>query len=165
MVYVEESLNEWGCGEQDFAIFQTQDLCSQLQCCPNQGGFWPELTRFLKYLPLCKTYMLMQKQQSVLPGKTKRKERKAFWMNFACERVLRKYWRMLMREAHCRMFPKHKETCALNIEESSGTVYLPAASHRLQISSNNLTCHFMVWYFCGTWKPQTPNTSDTHRTI
>lgn len=95
----------------------------------------------------------------------KREERKAFWMNFACERVLRKYWRMLMREAHCRMFPKHKETCALNIEESSGTVYLPAASLRLQISTNNLTCHFMVWYFCGTWKPQTPNTWDTHRTI
>ena len=58
----------------------------------------------------------------------------------------------------CQMFPKHWETCALNIEESSGTVYLLAASHKFQISSNNLTCHFMVRYFCETWKPQTPNT-------
>lgn len=93
-------------------------------------------------------------------------KKKAFWMNvcvWAC--ALRKCRKILMHEAHCGMFPKHWETCALNIEESSGTVYLPATSHRFQISSNNLTCHFMVWYFCETWKPQSPNPSDAHKTI
>lgn len=54
------------------------------------------------------------------------------------------------------MFPKHWETCALDIEECSGTVYLPAASHKFQINSINSTSHFMVRYFCETWKLKRP---------
>lgn len=54
------------------------------------------------------------------------------------------------------MFPKHWETCALDIEEGSGTVYLPAASHKFQINSVNSSFHFMVRYFCETWKLKHP---------
>lgn len=53
-------------------------------------------------------------------------------------------WRMVK---NWKMFPKHWETWAFNIEESSGSVYFPAARRWFQISSNNLTCHFMMWYF------------------
>lgn len=63
------------------------------------------------------------------------------------------FGKMLMREARCRTFPKHWETRAFNIEESSGTVYLPAARHRFRISFNNFTFHFLMW---NLKKPQTP---------
>lgn len=123
-------------------------------------GFWAELNQVFAIFTIMPEPYVNTKRQGVVPQKRKLLK----WMlrvNVQC----RKRRKMLMLEAHCGKFPKHWQTCALNIEESSGTVYLPAASHRFQISSNNLTCHFMVWYFCETWRPQTPNTSDTRKTI
>lgn len=76
-----------------------------------------------------------------------------------CVRALCKHRKLLMHEVHCRMFPKHCETYASNIDGSSGTVYLEAAGHRIQLSSNNLTCHFMVWCFCEMCKR--PSAADT----
>lgn len=72
--------------------------------------------------------------------------------------------KMLTREARCRMFPKHWETRAFNIEESSGNVYLPATRHRFRISCNNFTCHFWC-EILGNQETTNTNSPETHNLL
>lgn len=75
------------------------------------------------------------------------KKKLSGWILCANVCALQMFGKMLLREARCRAFPKHWETWASNIEESSGTVYLPGARHGFRISFNNFTWHFAMWYF------------------
>lgn len=85
--------------------------------------------------------------------KRKKKQKLSGWILRASVCALQMFGKMLLREARCRAFPKHWETWAFNIEESSGPVYPPAARHAFRIGFNNFTWHFGKWYFR---KPHSP---------
>lgn len=79
-------------------------------------------------------------------------------------RALQTLEKTLMREARPRAFPKHWGNMSFQYRGGLLEVFtVQQHARRLRISSNNLACHFTMRYLGK--KPQTPNTSDTHRTI
>lgn len=104
---------------------------------PVRDGLSPELNKVFRILSVIQE-PLEQRQG---------KQTRFAWILRASVCAPQMFRKMFLREARCRAFPKHWETWAFNIEESSGTVYPSAARHGFWISSDNFTWHFVMWYF------------------
>lgn len=119
---------------------------------PVGDSFWPELN---------KVFLIFSVAQKPSVCSVRGRE-KALQSYPACERVCAAD---VQKNAHaCRMFPKHWETRAFNIEESSGNVYLPATRHRFRISCNNFTCHFWC-EILGNQETTNTNSPETHNLL